>query len=83
MEKVKLIVTIKFRGIDDFNRPVFKDVNSSSHFGSVHTLYNDMYNKEEINKYFKESISELEYFGERFNCEPHGGINSNIKLIIE
>jgi len=36
----------------------------------------------EISKYFKENIEELEYFGSYFGCEPCGGINSDIKLII-
>ena len=35
-----IIIKIKFRGIDSWNRPVFKNIDSKSHYGSVNTLFN-------------------------------------------
>jgi hypothetical protein len=72
---------LKFRGMDDWHRPVFKDVNSSLHFGST-KLFNGPISNEEIIKYFKEHPEELEFFGERFNCEPHGGRREFFKFNI-
>jgi len=31
---------------------------------------------------FKEHIGELEWFGTEFDCEPNGGLNSDIELNI-
>ena len=69
---------IKFRGVDDFNRPVFKVVDSAIYFGSTTTLFPDLKKfpngtKEEINEYFRNNQQEIELFGDTFNCEPHGG----------
>lgn len=72
-----MIVEIKFRGIDDWNRPVFKvagEKYSSLHFGSTNKLFNNDDSVGIINDYFKDHIEELEYFGDHFNCEPHGGM---------
>lgn len=79
--------TIKFRGIDDWNRPVYKDVDKNLYFGSVNILFPD---KEiapnntplEINAYFRNNIHQLELFGDKFNCEPHGGRAKNWEFII-
>ena len=75
-------IQIKFKGIDGWNRPVFKDIDSKHYFGSVTTLFD--YNEDIITivKYFKENIDELEYFGDNFDCEPYGGMPANIKLEI-
>lgn len=72
-----MILEIKFRGIDDWNRPVYKvagDKYKSLHFGSTNTLFKYEDTVEKVNEYFKDHISELEYFGTNFNCEPHGGM---------
>ena len=77
-----ILVQIKFKGIDDWNRPVFKNIASNSHYGSVTTLFNYDDSAEKVIKYFKDHIDELEYFGDRFGCEPHGGLDKSIKLEI-
>lgn len=81
------VFDIKFRGIDDWNRPVYKVVDKQVYFGSVNTLFPDKKiapnnTKEEINSYFKEHTNELELFGSSFNCEPHGGHSVNWKFNI-
>jgi len=71
-----MIIEIKFRGIDDWNRPVYKVVGDkfkTLHFGSVNTLFDYETTAETVNEYFKDHTDELEFFGEHFNCEPHGG----------
>ncbi|MCK9429978.1 MAG: hypothetical protein M0R17_08230 [Candidatus Omnitrophica bacterium] len=77
-----MIIKIKFKGIDSWNRPVFKNIESNSHYGSVTTLFDYEDDPDKIIAYFKENIHELEYFGGRFDCEPHGGLDSRIKLEI-
>ena len=68
---------IKYRGLDSWNRPVFKSINDkykSLHFGSVTTLFDYSDDPKAIIDYFKNNIDELEYFGNHFDCEPHGGM---------
>lgn len=77
-----ILVQIKFRGIDDWNRPVFKNIASNSHYGDVNKLWTDNADPFEIIRYYKEHIDQLEYFGTRFGCEPHGGLDKSIKLEI-
>lgn len=77
MAKELKTFNIKFRGIDDWNRPVFKDIDRSLYFGSVNTLFNGNEPKEDVIRFFKENKDDLELFGDHFNCEPHGGKASN------
>lgn len=84
----KTIVEIKFEGIDDWNRPVFKDVKSNMRYGDVNNLfsYHDIEDNEKF-KSFLLSYKEnprfyLEYFGRSFGCEPNGGLPKNIELKI-
>ncbi len=78
----KKIIKIKFVGVDNWNRPVFRNIESKSHYGSVSTLFPWESKEEEVVKYFKENIDELEYFGNHFGCEPMGGLDSRLKLEI-
>ena len=75
-------IQIKFKGIDSWNRPVFKDIDSKHYFGSVNTLFDYNVNPELVIKHFKENTDDLEYFGDSFDCEPYGGIPANVKLEI-
>ena len=83
--KYEVHIDIKFRGIDDWNRPVFKSTMSNIYFGDVNKLwvYKELgENNDIINTYYKQHIEELEFFGTSFNCEPHGGLPSHYKLNI-
>lgn len=78
---------VKFVGIDDWGRPVFKIEDKKVYFGSTVTLFPNKSiapnnTDEEISNYFRDNTDELELFGERFNCEPHGGHASNWKFNI-
>ena len=78
-----MIVKIKFRSIDDWNRPVFKVIDErykSLYFGSVTTLFNYENSADKVIAYFKDHIDELEYFGDRFGCEPYGGSFKGLEL---
>jgi len=77
-----MIIQIKFKGIDSWNRPVFKDVNSNNYYGSVNTLFDYTDSTEKIVDYFNMHMSELEWFGTKFDCEPYGGLSKNITLTI-
>ena len=86
-QEEKTIVKIKFVGIDDWSRPVYKMVGKQVYFGSTNRLFPDKRfapngTIEEINQYFIENIEELEYFGRSFNCEPNGGKLNNTQLLI-
>lgn len=80
--KYEVHFDLKFKGIDDFGRAVFKDIESTLYFGSVSSVYNINTPEEFIINYFKENTNELEYFGDRFNCEPHGGKQDFFKFKI-
>jgi hypothetical protein len=78
---MKRIIEIKFRGVDRWDRPVFKQVDKNIYFGSVNTLMPNK-TKEEIITYFEDNLQELEFFGDSFDCEPHGGNSPKWKFKI-
>lgn len=84
----KDIRKIKFRGIDDYNRPVYKYVDNNIYIGSTDVLFPcekiaPNGTAKEINAYFRENLDKLVYFGLTFNCEPEGGrFKDNIKFEI-
>jgi hypothetical protein len=65
-EKVKL----KFMGIDNYNRPVWKDPKKRAYYGSVNRLFSYEAAEEEVLK--EVDTFELCYFGNHFGCEPMG-----------
>ena len=77
-----IIINIKFEGIDNWNRPVFKNIDSHSRYGSVNKLFGWDEPKENVIKYFKSHLDELEYFGNHFGCEPNGGLDKSLILNI-
>lgn len=58
-----------FEGIDDWNRPVFKNENNTR-IGSTDSLFEWRATEEEVLK--KINKANLVYFGNKFNCEPDG-----------
>lgn len=75
-------IKIKFRGVDDWNRPVFKDIDTKNHYGSVCKLFSYEEEPENVISYFKDNLNELEYFGTHFGCEPMGGLPENVTFEI-
>jgi len=62
---------VSFVNIDDWNRPVFKDIKDNSrYFGCLDILF--PYGETEKNVLKKVVSSDLVYFGTCFNCEPMG-----------
>ena len=73
------ILKLKFYGIDNFNRPIFKNIEKKKFYGSTDKLFNHNADATEVLKIVDEK--DLTYFGERFNCEPLGiSINPDIKI---
>ena len=68
--KTSKAVTVKFEGIDSFNRPVFKSIDGCRRYGSTDKLFSKDAKIEDIIKEL--THEELVYFGERFDCEPLG-----------
>jgi len=68
MEKDTLV--LKYEGIDEWSRPIFKDENNKR-YGSVCNLMPYGVTKEEVLE--RVTPFDLCYFGNTFNCEPHGG----------
>ena len=79
---MKVKVHIRFEGVDNWNRPVFKDIKTRNRYGSVDKLFCWDADESEVLAYFKNNMGELEYFGNSFGCEPNGGLNENIELVI-
>jgi len=69
------VIEIKFEGVDDWGRPIFKQVNSKNRFGSTDKL---CYTEEEINSITEQDLT---WFGTSFNCEPMGSLAGNIKIV--
>lgn len=78
------VIKLAFVGIDNWNRPVYKNIDRKEYYGSVDCLYScePKESVKEINDFFRKNIKELEYFGTSFGCEPMGGLKENIKLVI-
>lgn len=76
--------TLKFRGIDDWGRPVFKVIEKDYFVGSTETLFPYNANPKEVVEYFKENKNELRLFGYSFGCEPDGAqLKSDLDLVIQ
>lgn len=87
MSRETKVIKIQFVGIDWWSRPVYKDIDSSAHYGSVNVLFPNKAiapnsTPEEINRFFVKNPGQLEYFGHEFDCEPMGGLPSHYKLEI-
>ena len=74
---------IKFKGIDDWHRPIYKVQDLNVYIGDVNKLFNWDSTKEEVDNYFKDHLTDLVIFGSGFGCEPLGtSIKKEIKLNI-
>ena len=72
---------LKFRGIDDFNQPIFKVLNKQAYYGTNDILFSANATAEEVIQQIEEKGIELVYFGTSFNCEPHGyRLQKDIKI---
>ena len=69
---------VKFHGIDHFNRPIFKDINSKQFFGDTDNLFDGDATEAEVLS--KISSKNLTYFGDFFGCEPMG-TNCEVEVI--
>ncbi len=72
-------ITVKFEGIDSFNRPIFKGTNTKERFGSLDKLFDyDATEKTVLNE-----VDEIDlyYFGNFFGCEPIGTPPGDIEII--
>lgn len=82
------VVKIQFEGIDNWYRPIFREVNSKNRFGDVNNLFSYHHPDEnaKLKNYLKKCKQDpnnyLEWFGTGFGCEPHGGLGDDIKLQI-
>ena len=77
--KTKKVLKLKFYGIDNFNRPIFKDIENKQFYGCVNKLFNHNENVNDVLKIVKKE--DLTYFGKSFNCEPLGiSINPEIEI---
>lgn len=72
---------IKFIGVDNWSRPIFRNIKAKEYFGSVDKLFSyDATEKEVLEKITEK---DLLYFGSFFGCEPLGTKPGEIKIIRE
>ena len=71
---------LKYEGIDDWNRPVFKDHNNNR-FGNTDLLFDWKATFEDVDLIISEK--HIVYFGDTFGCEPMGTLINpdKIKLV--
>lgn len=86
MEEPQEELILKFRGIDDFHRAVYKAQNFNVYIGCIDILIDPKTfpKVKDINAYFRDNLDKLLIFGNSFNCEPLGTKISkkyNIKII--
>ena len=75
---------LKFFGVDGFNRPVFKVVETGNFIGSTEKLFGQDTPEKNIVEYFRNNISSLCYFGGKFGCEPEGyKLREDIEFILQ
>lgn len=75
------ILNLKFRGVDNFNQPIFKDPNRPAYYGTNDILFSNGENEDEVIKKIKEKKIRLVYFGSSFNCEPYGlPLHDDVKI---
>ena len=77
----KLVLRIKFKGVDSFNRPIFKPIDRDLYFGSTSQLFSQNDSPQYIIDNIK--LDELVYFGDKFDCEPDGDKLNVIFILIE
>ena len=71
---------IKFRGVDYFNRPVFRSITHKRNFyGCTYRLF--AYDATEDDVLDEIDERDLCFFGNSFGCEPEGWEVDNIKII--
>lgn len=63
-------IRLKFIGIDNWNRPVWKAPEEKAYYGSVNELFDYEATEEEVLK--KVDTYGLCYMGDHFGCEPMG-----------
>lgn len=61
---------VKFVGIDDWNRPVFKAKGKKAYYVSLDILFPYGESKESVLSKVKNT--DLTYYGPSLNCEPYG-----------
>ena len=80
------LYNIKFRGIDDWNRPVYRILGTNTYIGDTDNLFNWEDSKEVVDTFYKkdDNIKCLCVFGARFNVgDPLGStIHEDITLTI-
>lgn len=77
----ELVLRIKFKGVDSFNRPIFKSIDRNLYFGSTNQLFSQGDSPQHIIDNIK--LDELVYFGDRFDCEPDGDKLNVFFILIE
>ena len=81
-----MIIQIKFKGLDDWFRPVFKVQDKKVYLGDCEKLwtFDELGEDNEIiNQYYRENPDALVIFGSKFNCEPMGtNLKKEVKIEI-
>ena len=65
------VLKLKFKGIDDWNRPIFKDVEKPHYYGSTDILFSFSDSEEKVLSEITRK-EQLTWFGSSFGCEPMG-----------
>ena len=67
---------IKFVGIDDWNRPIFKGEGKKYYLSDVNNLFDYDATDEQVKEFYKDKVplnSYITYHGRSIDDEPNGG----------
>lgn len=80
-------IILEFKGIDDWNRPIFKLKDKHLFYGDTVNLFSYSQQKNDVLDFYKENsqkIKDIIYFGQSFGCEPSSSpLQSDLKIILE
>ena len=73
---------VRFYGIDRFNRPIFKAIDKpKEYYGCVDKLFDYGAKEEEVLAVV--DITDITYFGNKFDCEPWGTVPDEMLEIVK
>ena len=74
-------VYVNYVGIDQWNRPIFKEIRRNNYYGATNVLFARDTDRCEVLRTIRSNV-DLTFFGSSFGCEPLGTpVTENIVIM--